>query len=98
VAKFESCKRKLESSEATRIAAGKKKYKGEIGGLKIKEKAALDAASTSSKLVDDTTEEVIGMKARKLVDMRKQITDLLKELLNGKTFERLTGSKPRLML
>ena len=84
--KVDSCKRKLDSSEATRLAA-KKKYKGEVSALKIKEKAALDAASTSSKLVDDTTKEVIGTKARTILDMRKQITELLKEVKTGKAFQ-----------
>jgi hypothetical protein len=86
VAKFELCKRKLESSEATRIADGKK-HKGEISASKIKEKAALDAASTSSKLVDVATKEVIGTKAKKIIDMRKQINDLQKEIKNGKTLQ-----------
>jgi hypothetical protein len=39
------------------------------------EKSALDAASTSSKLVDDATKEVLGSR-RKIREMRKQISDL----------------------
>jgi hypothetical protein len=49
---------KLESSEATRLAANKKR-KGEIDGLKIEEKAALRAASTSSKLVGDASRDSV---------------------------------------
>jgi hypothetical protein len=82
--KLEVCKAKLEASKASRIAASKK-HKGEIEGLKIKEKSALDAASTSSKLVDDATKEVLGSKAEKIREMRKQISDLTTEAKDGRT-------------
>jgi hypothetical protein len=39
------------------------------------EKSALDAASTSSKLVDDATKEVLGSRPKD-PEMRKQISDL----------------------
>jgi hypothetical protein len=46
----------------------------------MKEKAAIDAASTSSKLVDDATKEVMGSKAEKIREMQKQILDLTREV------------------
>jgi hypothetical protein len=88
--KHEHCKAKLEASEATRIAASKK-HKSEIEGLKIMEKSALDAASTSSKLVDDTLKEVIGSKADKIREMRRQISDLTKEVKDGKALQVKVG-------
>jgi hypothetical protein len=70
---------KFESSEATRLAANKK-HKGDTGGLKVKEKVALSATSTSSKLVGDASRDLIGSKADKIREMRKQISDLSKDV------------------
>jgi hypothetical protein len=77
---------KFESFEATRLAANKK-HKGEIDGLKIQEKASLRAASTSSKLVGDASRELIGSKADKIREMRKQISDLSKDVKDSNALQ-----------
>jgi hypothetical protein len=82
-------KGEIDHSEAARIAASRK-HKGEIDGLKIKEKFAIFAASTSSKLVADATKEVIGSKAETIRDLRKTILELNKQIKEGKVSQAKT--------
>jgi hypothetical protein len=49
---------------------------------------ALEAASTSSKIVDDATKEAIGTKANCIRDMRKEILHLKKQVRDNKGLER----------
>jgi hypothetical protein len=84
---IKSLKGRLQSSDASHIAAIKR-LKGHIAGLKIREKSALEAASTSSKIVDDATKEVIGNKAGCIRDLRKEIVSLQKQIRDGSGLER----------
>jgi hypothetical protein len=76
----------LESSNATRVGACKK-LKGEIAGLKIKEKLARDAKLTSSKIVDDARKQIFGSKANCIRDLRKEVSDLQKQVKDTKALE-----------
>jgi hypothetical protein len=51
----------LKSCSATRVTTSRK-LMGEIAGLKNKEKLAINAALTSSKIIDDATKQIIGSK------------------------------------
>jgi hypothetical protein len=75
----------LQSANANHRAATKK-LRADIQGLKTKEKSVLNAVSTSTKLVD-------GTKADCIRGLRKQISDLLKEVKDGKA---LRGKVDRL--
>jgi hypothetical protein len=79
-------KTKLEKSEATRVACGIK-LRGEISGLKLKETAAVTAASTSSKILGDASKEVISTKSECIRDLRKQISEQLKAISDGKALQ-----------
>jgi hypothetical protein len=76
----------LESCNAAGVGACKK-LKGEIAGLKIKEKFARDAQLTSSKIVDDARKQIIGSKANCIRDLRKEIFDLKKEVNETKALK-----------
>jgi vacuolar-type H+-ATPase subunit H len=84
---IKSLQGRLQSCDASHLAAIKR-LKGQITGLKIKEKLALEAASTSSKIVDDATKEAIGTKADCIRDTRKAILDLKKQVRDSKGLER----------
>jgi hypothetical protein len=86
-------KTKLQTSEvararleATRVASCKK-LRGEISLLKLKETAAVTAASTSSKILDDASKEVIVSKSKCIRDLRKQVAEQLKTISNGKALQ-----------
>jgi hypothetical protein len=86
-------KTKLQTSEvararleATRVASCKK-LRGEISPLKLKETAAVTAASTSSKILDHASKEVISSKSECIRDLRKQIAEQLKMISNGKALQ-----------
>jgi hypothetical protein len=55
--------------------------------LKLKETAAVTAASTSSKILDDASEEVIISKSKCIRDLRKQVAEQLKAISNGKALQ-----------
>ena len=76
-------RKKLESSEATRVAMTTK-HKGVVDGLKIKEKLALAAATTSSKVVDTATKQTILSKTDRIREMRKELQEQSKQLREGK--------------
>jgi hypothetical protein len=86
-------KTKLQTSEvararleATRVASCKK-LRGEISPLKLKETAAVAAASTSSKNLDDASKEVIVSKSKCIPDLRKQVAEQLNTISNGKALQ-----------
>jgi hypothetical protein len=86
-------KTKLQTSEVARArleatrAASCKKLRGEISLLKLKETAAVTAASTSSKILDDASKEVIVSKSKCIRDLRKQVAEQLKTISNGKALQ-----------
>jgi hypothetical protein len=77
---------RIQTCNATRLATAKK-LKGQLDGMKIKEQSAVDAASTSSKIVDDATKEAIGTKSERIRDQRKEISDLKKQVNNSKALQ-----------
>jgi chromosome segregation ATPase len=82
----EDLKRKHEKCEATRVAEGKK-LKADLKVLKLKETSALNVASTSSKVLDDVSKEVIRNKSVCIRDLQKQIADQAKTINKGKDLQ-----------
>jgi hypothetical protein len=86
-------KTKLQTSEVARArleatsVASCKKLRGEISLLKLKETAAVIAASNSWKILDDASEEVIISKSKCIRDLRKQVAEQLETIANGKALQ-----------
>jgi hypothetical protein len=76
----------LESCNATRVGECLK-LKGQIAGLKIKERLAKGAKLTSSKIVDHAKKQIIGSNASCIRDMRKEIYDLQKQVKETKALQ-----------
>jgi hypothetical protein len=74
-------------TETDEDAASCKKLRCDISALKLKETAATSAASNSSKILGDASEEVISSKSKCIRDLRKQIPEQLKVISNGKALQ-----------
>ena len=76
-------KRKYDTSQANRLAQCKK-LKADISVLQLKGTSALNVASTSSKIVDEATKEVIRDKSDFIRKLQRQAVELQGVINNGK--------------
>jgi hypothetical protein len=86
-------KTKLETSEAARVRlkatreASNKKLRGDISVLKLKESAAVTAASNSSRILGHASKEAISSKSKCIRDLRKQILEQVKVISTVKALQ-----------